>query len=275
MSPELEHQPGQGVALRAIIAIFACAILVCVTCGGKLFAEHNASAPLLHVHVGKTAGGTIGNFLRDNGISFREVHMRRADETELGNPIYEHVLVAIRDPVERVVSAFKWRHTVGGGQVTRLQRSMAFESELYACFPTATSFALSFHNGTGHCRELAEEAVQPTRMASANHIGRGYAYHFPPEGLEALERRIRDGQAHLYIIHCDGPTAILRDLLAMCARIGAPTTRPGLPSSHDVYPRHAERIESEEGVAALRARLAFEEPTLAKLEELAALSYYL
>lgn len=66
------------------------------------------SSPLLFAHVGKAGGGTVGKIIEDLGSSglFTVCHplpcLKAASNVT-------HVLVTVRDPVERFVSAFNWR----------------------------------------------------------------------------------------------------------------------------------------------------------------------
>jgi len=60
--------------------------------------------PLIFIHIGKCGGSTITNTLNNNNIKFNRVHVTC--------PQYQSdkkYLIAIRNPVERFVSAFCWR----------------------------------------------------------------------------------------------------------------------------------------------------------------------
>lgn len=63
---------------------------------------------IVFIHVGKTGGITIRNIFGKNGIK------QLIDTEHVGfklnkNCDYEHILISIRDPVSRFVSAFNWR----------------------------------------------------------------------------------------------------------------------------------------------------------------------
>ncbi|KAJ1630842.1 hypothetical protein T492DRAFT_1000173 [Pavlovales sp. CCMP2436] len=230
--------------------------------------DYASGKEILHVHVGKTAGASVEAFLVANRIGHTQVHVGSgAARVHRLLKWHKHVLVALRDPADRVVSAFNWRHTQGGGNVNRPRRTRAFENELYKCFPTVTSFAMSFVNGTGRCNDLAEESVEPTSASSYVHIGMGYRHYFGARVLALLERRVRSGEAKLYAVPT-GP-AILSKVLSMCARIGIPLRAPSLKHVNANYLRHAEIVESAEAMRALRQRLGFEYEVLDKLHTLA------
>ena len=119
--------------------------------------------PVLFVHVGKTCGGSAVAYLR-RAVNVTEVHLRpvRREEVERAS----HVIVSVRDPTERVVSAFDW-HRPGGDRtigrcfhrkkdVERYGNSCA-DDELYKCAATADAFAdlVASRNSTDRCARVA------------------------------------------------------------------------------------------------------------------------
>lgn len=84
-----------------------------------LFGRHNQSMDLhkdvngrsgtgiLLVHVGKTAGGTVSEMLRKAKLPVSDIHAHAVD----ARMIEEHsaILLSLRDPVERTISAYNWR----------------------------------------------------------------------------------------------------------------------------------------------------------------------
>ena len=66
--------------------------------------------PVLFVHVGKTCGGSAVAYLR-RAVNVTEVHLRPVKREEVERA--SHIIVSVRDPTERVVSAFEW-HRPGG-----------------------------------------------------------------------------------------------------------------------------------------------------------------
>jgi hypothetical protein len=70
------------------------------------------------IHVGKAGGDSVNALLRAHCARSRcdlptQVHLRRATPADVANA--SAVVVTLRDPVERAVSAFNWRHPRGGG----------------------------------------------------------------------------------------------------------------------------------------------------------------
>jgi hypothetical protein len=62
---------------------------------------------VLVVHVGKTGGGTIAQMLKEQKIIITEVHAHAVDEKMIKD--HSLILLCLRNPVERMVSAFNWR----------------------------------------------------------------------------------------------------------------------------------------------------------------------
>lgn len=59
------------------------------------------------VHIAKTAGETAASTLRAWGLLGSEVHMR---PLTLDEALRGKLVITLRDPMDRVVSAFNWRH---------------------------------------------------------------------------------------------------------------------------------------------------------------------
>lgn len=92
------------------------------------------------MHVGKCAGVTVRNTLTMNSVSVYEYDMAQADIAGMRRK----VIIAVRDPVDRVVSAFNWRHpsnpSIHHNPMVDGQWEQA-EHELYECFSTVGEFA--------------------------------------------------------------------------------------------------------------------------------------
>ena len=56
------------------------------------------------IHIGKCGGTTIKRTLIDNAVKFRHIHLKRPEH----EPDSKY-LIALRNPVERFISAFYWR----------------------------------------------------------------------------------------------------------------------------------------------------------------------
>ena len=125
--------------------------------------------PVLFVHVGKTCGGSAVAYLR-RAVNVTEVHLRPVKREEVERA--SHIIVSVRDPTERVVSAFEW-HRPGGDRtygrcfhrkrdVERYGNSCA-DDELYKCAATADAFAdlVASRNTTDRCARVAKAFLAP------------------------------------------------------------------------------------------------------------------
>ena len=125
--------------------------------------------PVLFVHVGKTCGGSAVGYLR-RAVNVTEVHLRPVKREEVERA--SHIIVSVRDPTERVVSAFEW-HRPGGDRtygrcfhrkrdVERYGNSCA-DDELYKCAATADAFAdlVASRNTTDRCARVAKAFLAP------------------------------------------------------------------------------------------------------------------
>lgn len=62
---------------------------------------------ILFVHIGKTAGSTIGILLKKNNIAFSSIHVHSV-RTQSAS-IARYIIIPVRDPISRLTSAFNWR----------------------------------------------------------------------------------------------------------------------------------------------------------------------
>ena len=144
--------------------------------------------PVLFVHVGKTCGGSAVAYLR-RAVNVTEVHLRPVKREEVERA--SHIIVSVRDPTERVVSAFEW-HRPGGDRtygrcfhrkrdVERYGNSCA-DDELYKCAATADAFAdlVASRNSTDRCARVAKAFLAPD--AGAKLLGE--PLHFVRLGVE-------------------------------------------------------------------------------------------
>lgn len=91
------------------------------------------------------------------------------------------MLISIRDPVERVLSAFKWRNQwyQGGRGVntsTWQQPYDPIEGEFYSCFPNTATFIQSFSKPRDSFDSKCHPFLYDISRAP-RHIGMGYFYH--------------------------------------------------------------------------------------------------
>jgi hypothetical protein len=125
---------------------------------------------LVFVHIGKTGGSTIQKFLKDNLIEHRLIHCHPVPSEVLHKD--SKVLISIRDPIERITSAFNWRSPAGGGIYKLGKYNTPAEQSFYNCFPNVSSFIRIFSGANSSCRDLAQRALN-----GPEHIGMGYSFY--------------------------------------------------------------------------------------------------
>jgi hypothetical protein len=85
------------------------------------------------IHIGKCAGGSIIHELKNIGIQFQIVHCKKP---RINNS--DRLIILVRDPVERFVSAYNWRKHILDKQARSGQRlglKHSWEFELLSLFP--------------------------------------------------------------------------------------------------------------------------------------------
>jgi hypothetical protein len=141
---------------------------------------------LLFVHVGKTCGATVGFALRDNQRLLNTRHpLQPAYDEVHTHPVRwgvlaaaDHVLVSLRDPIDRVVSSYNSyvcvRETVldengqraavnSQSECKRKPTEVGFTREAHArlifCFPSVNEFAERLDEDN-ECGRLARDSLQ-------------------------------------------------------------------------------------------------------------------
>ena len=209
-----------------------------------------ATNSVLFVHVGKTCGGSAVAYLR-RAVNVTEVHLRPVKREEIERA--SHIIVSVRDPTERVVSAFEW-HRPGGDRtygrcfhrkrdVERYGNSCA-DDELYKCAATADAFAdlVASRNTTDRCARVAKAFLAPDAGARLLNL-RASPTHRPcaalahPPGLRLLTYHTRPtGEpTHALDRGLRGPRRRLG--AAASSRASACARRPRVPGGALVTPR--------------------------------------
>ena len=128
------------------------------------------------VHVGKTGGSTVRFFLRQNELDFLDFHEKPPVDSAHAE-FFDRWVVTVRDPVDRAVSAFNWRHPCGGGG-SKLdhasQDERDFEARLYGCFEHVRDFANALEDETD-CGAVARESLVSPNLS--HHMGKGLHYY--------------------------------------------------------------------------------------------------
>ena len=157
------------------------------------------------VHVGKTGGGSLAHYFLSSQFrqcaadfcwcttpeelaargtassaarapAFCQIHLRPVRRADVER---KRLLITVRDPVDRAVSAFEFRHPTRGESAARFPRS-DFELRLYKCYDSARAWVGGL-DATGECGDLARAAVDPAdRVAHgrSSQLDKGLVYYF-------------------------------------------------------------------------------------------------
>ena len=153
---------------------------------------------MLLVHVGKTAGGSIRKELEASGAQwhsirqgdehfdrkFEEIHMRRVE------PMFVHgssnIVISVRNPVDRFVSAYNWRHPQNGcgGPPYSCSKSAKYDEEqhFYRCFPSLHNVVNPW-NVTFACMALWKRMLEKQPALEVGHVTRGFEFHLSLSSL--------------------------------------------------------------------------------------------
>mmetsp|Transcript_27756 Transcript_27756/g.83507 ORF Transcript_27756/g.83507 Transcript_27756/m.83507 type:complete len:376 (+) Transcript_27756:1111-2238(+) len=137
--------------------------------------KHVREGEVIVIHVGKTCGGSVIDYMR-RFAKLGEIHLRPVVPSDLDTaPL---VVVVVRDPVDRVISAFNWHSPNGGKPITAAisdahPRDTA-DSILYDCFSTVGAFADAVgafaarpRVKTGKHKTVARNATRCEQLAAA------------------------------------------------------------------------------------------------------------
>jgi len=139
--------------------------------------------PLL-VHVGKAGGGTIrATMAQLYNVTFGDINQIHLDRglTKAEALDDRMKIIPLRDPIQRVVSAFNWRHPDGGGfgwdqwdLKSGDWSGRSSEFELYSCFESVDAFAKALTEYHTYCGFVARRSL----VEPVGHIGTGYGFYF-------------------------------------------------------------------------------------------------
>lgn len=238
-----------------------------IMCNHGHHKEHGSAAKNVTtwVHVGKT-GSSVGKML--HGCRIASCHV---SEGRLKPPVPRDAryLISVRDPIDRVVSAFNWRHpntrggvngsgvrhhtggnTSGKHAPRRRLRSGQTSHELYACFPLIDDFAVGLR-AAGACGALARNFLTEPHA----HITMGFEFYLGKvldEGL--LERPYA-------LLHTE---TLAADVAAAACWLGC--SYDAEKHKHDDYVMRNATYVSPAGRANLRDAFRRDYEVLARLE---------
>lgn len=137
--------------------------------------------PVLLIHTGKTGGSTLDGVLKRARLPFDHVHVHPVPHALVAN--HPLIVVSVRDPVSRFVSAWEFVRREAGTHVDAAiarfgtGRSSLFPIDVYACFSSVAAFADGL-DAPGTCGDLARSLTQPLPpVGHLSHLTMGYCYH--------------------------------------------------------------------------------------------------
>ncbi|AGP95073.1 sulfotransferase family 2 domain-containing protein [Alteromonas mediterranea] len=143
------------------------------------------SKKIIHIHVGKCAGGSINQALNSLNLAFVELHCGDAPEQlkklireDQGDNLY---LVTARDPIKRFISAFNWDKYE---KIIVQKASNPYWNKIYATFESVNDLCESLESKNSEKRELAHFAIKESKL----HIELGLAWYCPLETLERIPK---------------------------------------------------------------------------------------
>ena len=189
------------------------------------------------LHVGKTAGSTVMQELQKFCCEPR-CHLTWYHWLPFPASAFkaDKVIITIRDPVERVVSAFNFGNPYLYPQLSDTSPSRRGCHALYSCFLDANLFANTLLDSS-RCGSVAREALL---AAQCEHIGRGYTFYFA-----ASKYLLRAGSYHVIHVH-----NILHDLKCVFSNLTGP-----LPSINRRSYKHLPTPVNETGISMLKSLL--------------------
>ena len=220
------------------------------------------------IHVGKCAGWTVRDTLRNYGITVWEYHMRQPTPSDLQK---RKTAITTRDPVDRAVSAFNWRHPSNpqihnnpfGG------RADPEEAKLYHCFDSVHAFAEALDSrNTSTCAELARTMLSgpKSKRGRWSMLGDDMRWY-----LERVLPQLRRGEIDFTLTHVAQLDADVSYAVQWITDWASPETQSvEMASVHDDdYPKKYDTDLSPSGRRLLRAALQPEYDLLEELETLA------
>jgi len=215
----------------------------------------------MFVHVGKTGGESAYVAMRrlchdapTPVCNVWPVHNRPVNGIK--ELLGKKVLITVRDPIARVISAFNFRHPIGGFPLEIGKRDWnKNEKQMYQCFDDVNELAHAVRSECP-CGRIAQTALLSLNDP-VGHVGRGYRYYlqFPPQQLANVTFML------LRLGH------VARDLEHAARWVGVTFNLSHLPTIYTSwYPHRNRTFVNATGVAMLSETLRLEYDLLDQLE---------
>ena len=210
------------------------------------------------------AGAIIASLLEQMGLNVTHVHIDNAHLALVDD--FTHYITTTREPISRTISAFNYRHAIGGTDVFASSnftiRPSPREMQLYMdCFPELPGGVSRFAEALsedGECADLARACVLDVTM-HCEHMSKGHAYFLsqplaPGANLLGILRR---PDKHSFVVRQEKIDADM-DLLMDWLCIPVPDRSAELGIVHVGYPRESDTAVSDAGRTNLERLMAAE-----------------
>merc|ERR1719387_1045976 len=197
------------------------------------------------IHIGKTAGGSVRSALDMTPLNWTHVHLFW-HQYYFDPRQFDLFIVTVRDPVQRVISAFNWNHKIGGREPDAV-----YEDSMYDCYPELPGAVNHFAedlDSPGPCGAKSRECVHSV-PANCAHLSRDHSWYletgidrYSPGLTEELKQ---SPQKKAFVLSAENFSVgldALSDWLCL-----PPDGRLEDHETHSDYPRHNDTYVSGEG----------------------------
>ena len=225
------------------------------------------------IHVGKTGGDSVQAVLTTGAklanFKLRVFHVKAPYNDTAAVPRPTAILVSVRDPISRLVSAFNWRDPDEGGKVNHRPsenntNAKATEVDLYTqrggggCFNSVNEFAEALWD-----RSWCGLVARRNLLEPIAHLGMGIAFY--------THSSVADLVAMGAPIHLAHTPSLAADLACFFRRVWPHQADhvPPLPNIHTKYKKQNDTYLSPRARSILENMLATEYYLLSELERVA------
>ena len=122
---------------------------------------------ILYIHVGKTGGTTVATALNSAKMPYFAVHVYSAERYLFA--MFNTVVVSLRDPVERAISAYYWNSPLTS-QLSAASRSGPRWHEFYSCCPSINDYSAAL-SSSEKCGAVARLGYEHTEWNLCSMLG--------------------------------------------------------------------------------------------------------
>lgn len=190
---------------------------------------------VLYVHVGKTGGQFVRQYFNSSlhGLFFQQLHVYALDSQMLRE--FEIIIISVRNPVDRLISAYYWWHPHLEGS----ERYGKTVNRFYECCPTLTEFGNALFANT----ECGSIARSQSLLSLKGHISMDTCAY-----LGGVMKELRAKREHVFLINTESMEADLKGVVERnhwTRKYYTPFNFSTLHLSHSQHPQSAPESPSE------------------------------